>query len=83
MIVREPDRIVFMTKEPYTEELSTWWVWHTPGLLSTTLEEWVEVQIGSDGQSNEYREVRINHVAVDKGFWPLLGDDLVVSPDGL
>lgn len=69
-VSREGNRILFTTAEPYTEELTTWWVWHTPGILSTTVDKFTVVQKGTDGKSLEYREVRVNKVAVDYGFGP-------------
>ena len=69
-VIREQDRVIFQTLEPYTEELETWWVWHTSGALSETISSFTLIQKGTDGMSVEYREVRVNGVAVDHGFGP-------------
>lgn len=69
-VTREGDNIVFTSREPYTEELTEWWVWHTAGAITPEMSEIEETQVGTDGKSLEYREVRINGVAVDYGFGP-------------
>lgn len=69
-VTRETNRVVFTSKEPHTEEKETWWVWHTEGMLSNTIDSFTMIQVGSNGLSKDFREVRLNGTAVDYGFGP-------------
>lgn len=69
-VTRQGDTIFYTSVEPYTEELSNWWVWHTDGIFNQTISMIAEAQKGTDGKSLEYREVRINGEAIDYGFGP-------------